>query len=92
MTTLSNPALDKANQSVQAAVARAEADTTRPVYHFLPPAFWMNDPNGPILHNGWYHIFYQHNPYGDEWGFMHWGHARSRDLVRLICPSSSAAP
>ena len=76
-----NPAITKAMSSVEAAVPKAEADPTRPVYHFRPPANWMNDPNGTIYHNGYYHVFYQHNPYGDKWGHMHWGHTRSQDLV-----------
>lgn len=56
-------------------------DPARPVWHFGPPAYWMNDPNGVIWHDGWCHVFYQHNPGGDGWADMHWGHARSRDLV-----------
>lgn len=67
--------------AVAAAVPKAESDPHRPRYHFAPPAQWMNDPNGTIYHNGYYHVFYQHNPYDDVWEHMHWGHARSRDMV-----------
>ena len=57
------------------------SDPAKPAWHFGPPACWMNDPNGGCWHDGWWHVFYQHNPDGEEWTNMHWGHARSRDLV-----------
>src|SRR5579863_5341333 len=54
----------------------------RPRYHFVPPANWMNDPNGLIQWGGIYHLFYQYNPHGPLHGTIHWGHACSPDLVR----------
>ena len=53
----------------------------RPKYHFLPEKNWMNDPNGPIFHNGIHHLFYQYNPTDWHWGNLHWGHATSKDLL-----------
>lgn len=56
-------------------------DIHRPRYHFLPPANWMNDPNGFIQWQGQYHLFYQYNPDGAYHANMHWGHAVSGDLI-----------
>ncbi|BBN15995.1 beta-fructofuranosidase [Marchantia polymorpha subsp. ruderalis] len=53
----------------------------RTAFHFQPTKNWMNDPNGMMYYKGWYHLFYQYNPYGALWGNIVWGHAVSKDLV-----------
>ena len=79
--------LDDANRAVAEAAAGLAGDRHRPRYHLMTAANWINDPNGPVYHNGYWHMFFQHNPYIADFGPMGWGHARSPDLAHWEhCP------
>ena len=83
----SDPLFEKATLAIQDAIPQAEKDPFRPVFHFRPPARWMNDPNGLIWHDGVFHLYYQSDPsgvrliYNGAGAGLGWGHATSTDLV-----------
>ncbi|WAM31303.1 glycoside hydrolase family 32 protein [Caldicellulosiruptor naganoensis] len=51
-------------------------------FHLMGECGWINDPNGFIFYNDWYHCFFQYNPFEPFWGPTYWGHAVSKDLVK----------
>jgi len=88
--SFSNPMLPMTLPAEAPAFAGAAATTApaaqvleswRPRHHFTPQRHWMNDPNGPVMVDGVYHLYYQYNPHGDQWGDISWGHATSADGV-----------
>lgn len=79
--------LAEANAAVAETAAKIADDRQRPAYHLMTAANWINDPNGPCYFNGYWHMFFQHNPYIADFGPMGWGHARSPDLAHWEhCP------
>lgn len=55
----------------------------RPAYHLIASHGWLNDPCAPgyIPSQDAYHVGFQWNPKGAEWGDIVWGQALSKDLV-----------
>lgn len=64
----------------------------RPAFHLTGGCGWINDPNGFSYYKGEYHLFYQYHPYSNEWGPMHWGHAKSKDLLSWERLPAAMAP
>lgn len=85
------------NATTDVVVPEVKADTTvikadtvtyntyteqyRPQIHYTPAKNWTNDPNGMVYADGVWHLYYQYNPWGRDWGNMSWGHATSTDLM-----------
>jgi len=61
-------------------------------YHLQPEVGWMNDPNGFSYFNGEYHLYYQHYPYKNSPGIMHWAHVTSKNLVKWSQPTIAMVP
>ncbi|PYI10864.1 Arabinanase/levansucrase/invertase [Aspergillus sclerotiicarbonarius CBS 121057] len=60
-----------------------DAQRWRPSYHITAPHGWLNDPCGlgydPAARL--YHLSFQWNPKGNDWGNISWGHCVSNNLL-----------
>lgn len=61
--------------------SRATLDPDYPRFHVAPPVGRLNDPNGLVLIDGVYHVFYQFGPFFPRRKAIYWGHATSTDLL-----------
>ncbi len=73
--------MTKSNQDFAEQRRNLAQDFHRPIYHFIAPSSWMNDPNGVIHWGGKYHLFYQYHPESARFGLAYWGHALSEDAI-----------
>lgn len=70
-----------AKEAEQRGEAMRAGDPYRLKFHLMPPAGWLNDPNGLCWFKGRYHVFFQYSPFDAAGGLKLWGHYASADLL-----------
>ncbi len=63
-----------------------------PRYHICSPSGFLNDPNGPVLVDGRYHLYFQHRRTLEASSPVSWGHVSSADLVHWEGHSPALTP
>ena len=61
-------------------------DGWRLKFHLMPPAGWLNDPNGLCQFRGEYHVFFQYQPEDAGGGGKTpkvWGHYAGNSLLHM---------
>ncbi|SDH99017.1 glycoside hydrolase family 32 protein [Alteribacillus bidgolensis] len=92
MQKISDYTVQAANQYIQEHALSSSELPYHPSFHITAPVGWINDPNGLVYFRGEYHAFFQFYPYESEWGPMHWGHVKSKDLVHWEHLPTALAP
>lgn len=61
-------------------------------FHLEMPFGLINDPNGLVWHDGYYHLFWQWNPLGCEHKNKCWAHTKTRDFINYSLPQLALFP
>ncbi|KAL2865249.1 glycoside hydrolase family 32 protein [Aspergillus lucknowensis] len=82
--TTTTPTTTKSNFSISIQCSKFSMFSRwRPSFHLLAAHGWLNDPCAPGYDpaTGQYHLAFQWNPKGNDWGDISWGRAVSYDLI-----------
>lgn len=94
MSTLTKVLAEQIRQVEKVYFAEKTMQPYRLTHHLMPPAGWLNDPNGLCYFKGKYHVFFQYAPFEVEGGLKFWGHYSSENLIDWtyegvsLCPDS----
>ena len=81
MSSLTKVLAEEVRKIEETAAVDRTVQKDRLTHHLMPPAGWLNDPNGLCWYKGRYHVFFQYSPFEANGGLKFWGHYSSEDMI-----------
>ncbi|MCR4745799.1 MAG: sucrose-6-phosphate hydrolase [Lachnospiraceae bacterium] len=72
----------KGPEEIEGLYKKITKSVYRQNYHMQPVTGLLNDPNGFVYYDGYWHLFYQWCPWGAFHGLKYWYHVVSEDLIK----------